>query len=60
MLHDDIIIFLHKLKPGPASQSYGLQVAKLAGIPNAVIQKAKQKLASLEQNQPSLTRPLSG
>lgn len=49
VLHDDTIIFLHKLKPGPANQSYGLQVAKLAGIPSAVIQQAKQKLASLEQ-----------
>lgn len=51
VLHDDTIIFLHKLKPGPASQSYGLQVAKLAGIPSTVIQQAKQKLASLEQDE---------
>lgn len=46
--HEDKIIFLHTVNPGPASQSYGLQVAKLAGIPFAVIQLAKQKLTELE------------
>ncbi len=47
--HDDHIIFLHAVQEGPANQSYGLQVAKLAGIPQAVIQNARRKLASLEQ-----------
>lgn len=46
--HKDTIVFLFKLKPGPASKSYGLQVAKLAGVPHAVIELAKQKLESLE------------
>jgi DNA mismatch repair protein MutS len=38
------IIFHHTLQPGAASQSYGLQVAKLAGVPKRVIAKAKQSL----------------
>ncbi|MBB3046039.1 DNA mismatch repair protein MutS [Litorivivens lipolytica] len=47
--HEDHIVFLHAVQEGPANQSYGLQVAKLAGIPPAVIQNARRKLASLEQ-----------
>jgi DNA mismatch repair protein MutS len=47
--HGDDIIFMHRLKPGPANQSYGLQVAKLAGIPAATIQLARKKLKLLEQ-----------
>lgn len=47
--HDDKIIFLHLVKSGPANQSYGLQVAKLAGIPYIVIEKAKEKLQKLEE-----------
>jgi len=46
--HGDQIIFLHAVKEGPANQSYGLQVAKLAGVPQHVIQSAKQKLQELE------------
>ncbi len=41
------IAFLHELQAGPASQSYGVQVAKLAGIPTAVIRQAKQALENL-------------
>lgn len=48
MEHGDKIIFLHAVKEGPASQSYGLQVASLAGVPAVVIDKAKQKLHHLE------------
>ena len=44
------IVFLHKVKPGPASQSYGIQVAKLAGVPDAVIAAAKDKLFELESH----------
>lgn len=47
--HDDQIIFMHKVKPGPASQSYGIQVAQLAGVPANVISQAKKKLRELEQ-----------
>jgi DNA mismatch repair protein MutS len=46
--HDDSIVFLHKVHDGAASQSYGLQVAQLAGVPRSVIQAAKNKLAELE------------
>ena len=46
--HDDSIVFLHNVHDGPASQSYGLQVAKLAGVPQDVIRNAKTQLAHLE------------
>ncbi|GAB5498887.1 MAG: DNA mismatch repair protein MutS [Pseudohongiellaceae bacterium] len=46
--HDNGIVFLHAVKPGPANQSYGLQVAQLAGIPAAVISRARDKLQQLE------------
>lgn len=46
--HEGQVIFLHSVKPGPANQSYGLQVAQLAGIPNEVIRAAKQRLQWLE------------
>ncbi|WP_415895171.1 DNA mismatch repair protein MutS [Neptuniibacter sp. PT34_22] len=48
--HNDHIVFLHEVKEGPASQSYGLQVAQLAGVPLPVIQQAKTKLMQLEQD----------
>jgi len=47
--HNDHIIFMHSVHEGPASQSYGLQVAQLAGVPAAVIQQARGKLHLLEQ-----------
>jgi DNA mismatch repair protein MutS len=46
--HNEKIIFLHAVKEGPANQSYGLQVAQLAGIPKSVIANAKLKLKQLE------------
>lgn len=46
--HGNGIVFLHAVKPGPANQSYGLQVAQLAGIPSSVITSARQKLVQLE------------
>ncbi|EAR63067.1 DNA mismatch repair protein MutS [Neptuniibacter caesariensis] len=48
--HNDHIVFLHEVKDGPASQSYGLQVAQLAGVPLNVIEQAKAKLNQLEQD----------
>ncbi len=48
--HGDKIIFMHQVRPGPASQSYGLQVAALAGVPRTVIQHARKKLRELEQH----------
>ena len=50
MEHGDRIVFLHAVKEGPANQSYGLQVAALAGVPRSVIDKAKAKLQHLENN----------
>ena len=50
MEHGDRIVFLHAVKDGPASQSYGLQVAALAGVPQSVIANAKQKLGQLENS----------
>jgi len=47
--HDDTIVFMHAVKKGPANQSYGLQVAKLAGVPENVIKSAKKKLLKLER-----------
>jgi DNA mismatch repair protein MutS len=46
--HKDTIVFLHAVEEGPASQSYGLQVAQLAGVPKAVIQRARRILQQLE------------
>jgi len=42
------IVFLHEIQPGPASKSYGIQVARLAGMPAAVLNHARQTLAALE------------
>jgi DNA mismatch repair protein MutS len=50
MEHGNKIVFLHAVKEGPASQSYGLQVASLAGVPNSVIDNAKNKLQQLEDS----------
>jgi len=46
--HQDKIVFMHQVNDGPASQSYGLQVAALAGVPATVIDSAKQHLRRLE------------
>jgi DNA mismatch repair protein MutS len=46
--HKDKIVFLHAVQQGPASQSYGLQVAQLAGVPQGVIRAARRYLATLE------------
>jgi DNA mismatch repair protein MutS len=47
--HGERIVFLHSLREGPASQSYGLQVAALAGVPAAVISRAREHLRRLEE-----------
>ncbi len=46
--HGDSIVFLHAVKEGPASRSYGLQVAQLAGVPREVIAQARDYLEALE------------
>ncbi|MNN60332.1 DNA mismatch repair protein MutS [compost metagenome] len=47
--HKERIVFLHHVLPGPASQSYGLAVAQLAGVPDPVIARAREHLARLEE-----------
>lgn len=56
--HSDRIVFLHKVSDGHANKSYGLQVAKLAGIPETVIQRAKSKLAELERPIKNKDKPI--
>jgi DNA mismatch repair protein MutS len=57
------VLFLRRIVPGPASQSYGIQVARLAGVPVPIIDRAKQILANLERGelneagQPRLAQP---
>ena len=53
--HGDTLVFLHKVKPGTVNKSYGLQVATLAGVPREVVERAKDKLQQLEQDQ--ITKP---
>ncbi|TBV10773.1 DNA mismatch repair protein MutS [Stutzerimonas kirkiae] len=48
--HKERIVFLHHVLPGPASQSYGLAVAQLAGVPEEVIRRARDHLSRLESN----------
>jgi DNA mismatch repair protein MutS len=55
--HKDRIVFLHNVSAGPASRSYGLQVAQLAGVPHSVILNAKKKLSLLENSAPTSLQP---
>jgi DNA mismatch repair protein MutS len=48
--HGDSIVFMHAVREGPANQSYGLQVAALAGVPFAVIERARSRLRKLEED----------
>ena len=63
--HDGQLVFLHAVRDGPANQSYGLQVAALAGVPRTVISRAKAYLDTLEAQQlgvsehPQVPLPLS-
>jgi len=50
--HKDDLIFLHSVKEGPASQSYGIKVAALAGLPRETIRRAQAVLKQLEQQHP--------
>lgn len=54
--HGDKVVFLHTVNEGSASQSYGLQVASLAGIPRSVIESARAKLITLENHQKSTSQ----
>ena len=50
---NDEIVFLHRIVPGAADKSYGIQVARLAGLPAAVVERAKGILARLEASEPA-------
>ena len=45
------LVFLHEVRPGAADRSYGVQVARLAGLPNAVIERARTVLEALESGE---------
>ena len=49
------LVFLHEVVPGAADRSYGIQVAKLAGLPASVVARARKVLADLEATRPSGT-----
>lgn len=51
------IIFLRRIKPGGADKSYGIQVAKLAGLPKAVMKRAEEILSDTEKNRPEKIEP---
>jgi DNA mismatch repair protein MutS len=51
--HGDDIVFLHDIQPGPASRSYGVQVARLAGMPTSLVRQARAALEALESQQKS-------
>ena len=55
--HEDHVVFLHNIQEGPANRSFGLQVAKLAGIPDSVLRAAREKLHALERG-PGRPEPL--
>ena len=55
----DDIIFIKKIVPGGANDSYGIEVAKLAGLPEAVIRRAKAVLAEIEIRQPGVLPSLA-
>ena len=56
---NDQIIFLRKIQPGPADKSYGIQVARLAGVPRPVIDRAKAILRVLEEAELNLQQVAS-
>lgn len=53
--HGDDITFLRKIIPGGADESYGIEVAKLAGVPNSVVEEAKKILAQIETEHSAVT-----
>jgi DNA mismatch repair protein MutS len=55
--HQDHVVFLHHIQEGPANRSFGLQVARLAGIPAPVLDAARDKLRELERGE---QRPARG
>ena len=58
--HNGRLVFLHAVRPGPANQSYGLQVASLAGVPADVVQRARDYLRVLESQAPADRAQIQG
>jgi DNA mismatch repair protein MutS len=56
---NDDIIFVRRVVPGAADRSYGIQVARLAGLPLSVIDRARAILAGLENENPGIRVPVS-
>ena len=56
--HNNDIVFLHKIIPGVANRSYGIAVAKMAGMPEKIVERAEQVLSNLESGAPE-TQPVS-
>jgi DNA mismatch repair protein MutS len=54
--YGDDLVFMHAVKDGPASRSFGLHVAALAGVPKSVIADARRHLAVLEQQHAAMER----
>ena len=57
---NDEIVFVRRVVPGAADRSYGIQVARLAGLPPGVIERAKDILARLEGDDSSVSLPSPG
>ena len=55
--HNGKVVFLHKIKEGPADKSYGIHVAQLAGLPSGLISRANEILTALEQSDPQGSKP---
>ena len=51
--HEHTLVFLHKVEPGPASRSFGIQVARLAGLPEQVMRRAQEKQNDLNAQAPA-------
>ncbi len=56
---DSEIVFLRRVEPGSADKSYGIEVARLAGLPNPVIRRAREILKRHEESEDKLTEQLS-
>ncbi|MGZ7042661.1 MAG: MutS-related protein, partial [Thermoanaerobaculia bacterium] len=57
---NDQIVFLRKVVPGSADKSYGIQVAKLAGIPQTIIERAREILSTLERKERAMVEETRG
>jgi DNA mismatch repair protein MutS len=55
--HNGKVVFLHKIKEGPADKSYGIHVAQLAGLPSDLISRANEILTALEQSDTQEVKP---